>query len=126
MRARRRQLLATGVMLALLLAATAGASGSPAAPPRAGAARVCGASNWRHGAADIVHLRGVGCARAKRIVRYALNHGAARPRLGRGFVTSPPAVHGLSLLLPDGHVQHDDRNGPANITFYLCWFNVNC
>ncbi len=124
-----RQLLASGAMLALLLAAAAtafGSAGSADARPEAGAARICGSTTWRHGVADIQHLRGIACARAKTVVRYALNRGVARP--GRpGFLTSPRRFMGFRFVFQRG--TYDTliaRDGRANITFALCWFNVDC
>lgn len=111
-------------LVILLVAATA--FGSAGARPEAGAARVCGSTTWRHGVADIQHLRGISCARAKTVVRYALNGGVARPG-GPGFLTSRWPFMGFRFTFQrDTYDTLIARDGRANITFTLCWFNVDC
>jgi len=122
-----RQFRALSGMVAVgLVIAAATASGSAGARPPAAAARVCGSTTWRHGVADVQHRRGVSCARAKTVVRYALNHGVARPG-GPGFIMSSRRFMGFRFVFQRG--TYDTviaRDGRANITFALCWFNVDC
>jgi len=115
-------MLAVGryVLALVLLSLVAGSASA------AGAARVCGSTTWKHGVADIQHRRNVSCARAKTVVRYALDHGVARPG-GPGFIMSSRRFMGFRFVFQRGtYATVIARDGRANITFALCWFNVDC
>ena len=116
------------VAVAFALAGGAVATGRDLTRPSAGVAAACGGAAWKHGTADLVHLRSATCARAKHVVGFVLSHGLIRhgPSRARAFIVPRGRVLGFRFsYVPDTDVINV-RDGAARFAFYLCWFNVDC
>lgn len=129
---RKRGMPLLAVALALVAVAVAaplsGAAERPAVIPHGNCGGVF-AVLWKHGSAGYVNAHGTACSPAKRLIKYALNHGLLAPsRTGPDFfVVRHRHVRGYTFTAdPTDNTKFHARKGAARISFTVCWLNVDC
>jgi hypothetical protein len=93
---------------------------------------------WKHGSANFVRVHGMTCARARTVIADALDHALVKPsahyRNGAWvqahgyFVLERRRMLGFTFTYQHAHYESHfvARRGGQQLTFSICWLNVNC
>lgn len=118
------------VAIIALAAESAGgaAAESQLRAPTATVARGCGYLEYHNGDAGPIHATGVPCSRARGLVKYVLSRRLVHPARSRsvGFVVPSRLVRGFRFGYVSGSDTITAHRAAKRLSFYLCWFNVDC
>jgi hypothetical protein len=131
-------ILAVAAVLVAIAPAAAGAAGARASStPTQGCGRVF-IVQWKHGSANFVRVHAISCADAKGVIQYVLDHGlvklTAHPHnlawvQAHGyFVLARKRVDGFTFTYDGANTESHftGRKHGTELSFSLCWLNVNC
>jgi hypothetical protein len=116
--------------IALAAGAAGGATtaGGQLRAPTATVARGCGYLEYHNGDAGPIHATGLTCSRALGLVKYVLSRRLVHPARSRsvGFVVPSRPVRGFRFGYVAGSDTITAHRAAKRLSFYLCWFNVDC